>query len=194
MLFRSAEPFDLPDVAELATSAGGGLFEYCLGGASFIETSEGVGLLSSALEDGFCMNNATVCCDDNNSVAGTLISYPSSEFSSAEAFASFIQPALLEPVSGIFALPEDPSYYVHSLAVKENFTRRGIASNFLKIAEDAARGLGLEKVRLHVWSDNQPAVAMYNGHGYITEQVIPVDTGGALDHQGGMLLVAKDIN
>ena len=193
MQFRSAEPIDLPDVAELATVAAGGMFEYCLGGASFGQTSEGVALLISTLEDGFSLSNTTVCCDGDGTVAGVLLSYPSDEFSSAETFSSFIQPDLLAPISGIMSLPEEPSYYVHSLAVKPEFVRRGIASNFLKLAEDAARGLDLPRVRLHVWADNAAAVAMYNRHGYITEQVIAVETDGKLDHQGGMLLVAKDV-
>jgi ribosomal protein S18 acetylase RimI-like enzyme len=195
MQFRTAEPQDVGDVAELATVAGGGLFEYFLGGASFRETSEGVGLLISALEEGFSLSNATVVTEADDTgheqFAGAMIAYPATEFGTAEAFGSFIQPELMEPLLGIFEPPALDSYYIHSLATREAFARRGIASALIELAEASATGMGLPQVTLHVWADNHGAVAMYNRHGFITEKVIPVDTGGKLDHQGGMLLVSK---
>jgi ribosomal protein S18 acetylase RimI-like enzyme len=197
MKFRPAEAHDVADVAELATSAGGGLFEYFLGGASFNETAEGVGLLINVLEEGFSLSNATVVTDKddegNTKVAGLLLAYPATEFGTAEAFGSFIQPELMEPVMGIFEPPALDSYYIHSLATREEFVRKGIASTLIELAEDTARSLELPKVSLHVWADNHGAVAMYNRQGFITEKVIPVTAGEELGHQGGMLLVSKDI-
>ncbi|MEM1365055.1 MAG: GNAT family N-acetyltransferase [Pseudomonadota bacterium] len=198
MNYRKAEPSDVADVAELATDAGGGLFEYCLGGAPTRETAEGVGLLISALEDGFSLSNAIVVTDENDggkeTVAGTMIAYPATEFAGEDTFASFIQPELLAPVRGLFEPPSAASYYIHSLAVRPEFARRGIASSLIEFAEDTARGLGLPEVSLHVWADNHGAVAMYNRHGYITQKVIPADVGDKLPHTGGMLLVSKTID
>ncbi|MEN0088049.1 MAG: GNAT family N-acetyltransferase [Pseudomonadota bacterium] len=198
MNYRKAEPADVADVAQLATAAGGGLFEYCLGGAPTNETAEGVGLLISALEDGFSMANAIVVTDEDDSgkeaIAGTMIAYPATEFAGEETFSSFIQPELLDPVRGLFEPPSTDSYYIHSLAVRSEFARRGIASSLIEFAEDTARGLGLPEVSLHVWADNHGAVAMYNGHGYITQKVIPADVGEKLPHVGGMLLVSKTLD
>ncbi|MEO0635375.1 MAG: GNAT family N-acetyltransferase [Pseudomonadota bacterium] len=198
MNYRQAESTDAADVAELATSAGGGLFEYCLGGASSAETAQGVALLISALEDGFSMSNAIVVTEEGEGgkeqVAAAMIAYPASEFAGAETFTSFIQPELLEPFEGLLE-PLDPnSYYIHSLAVRPAFADRGINASLIDLAEETARVLGLSEVCVHIWADNHEAIAIYNRHGFITRRVVPTEVGEQIDHVGGMLLASKTLD
>ncbi|MEN0088795.1 MAG: GNAT family N-acetyltransferase [Pseudomonadota bacterium] len=197
MNYRQAEAADAGDVAELATIAGGGLFEYCLGGASTNETAQAVALLISALEDGFSMSNAIVVTEEDASgkeqVAAAMIAYPAAEFAGAETFTTFVQPELLEPLKGLLEPLNPQTLYIHSLAVRPAFEGRGIHASLIELAEDTALGLGLSEVSVHVWSDHHEAIAIYNQHGFITQKLVPTDAGEQIGHSGGMLLLAKTL-
>ena len=56
--------------------------------------------------------------------------------------------------------------YVERLVVTQEHRQRGMASALLKAAEDLARKSGKETVGLHVSSDNQPALKLYETRGY----------------------------
>ena len=73
--------------------------------------------------------------------AATLLSYPRYAATSSEA-------------------------YVERLVVTQEHRHRGMASALLKAAEDLARRSGKETVGLHVSSDNQPALKLYETRGY----------------------------
>jgi RimJ/RimL family protein N-acetyltransferase len=57
------------------------------------------------------------------------------------------------------------------LVVAASHRRRGIGATLLGAAEDWARGAGIDKLELHVFPHNGPAIALYEKQGYEREGV-----------------------
>jgi ribosomal protein S18 acetylase RimI-like enzyme len=72
--------------------------------------------------------------------------------------------------------------WVYHLAVHPGARRKGIASNLMKMAEEALRNLGCPKVNLQVRVENAAAVAFYRTLGYETGR--PHEHGEAADSAG----------
>ena len=62
-----------------------------------------------------------------------------------------------------------PIWFLEDLYVEPESRRRGIATAFLRHAEQFARGTGAERVTLATAHDNMPAQALYRRLGYVRE-------------------------
>lgn len=62
--------------------------------------------------------------------------------------------------------PEHPYGYLWDLLVYEEYRRRGFASEAMDELEKESRRMGLEKIRLNVFSHNLPAISLYEKLGY----------------------------
>lgn len=67
-----------------------------------------------------------------------------------------------------------PQYpYISNLAVAKNYRRLGIASQLLKVCEQAALDWGYEQTQLHVLDRNESAKQLYCQNGYQISQIEP---------------------
>lgn len=55
---------------------------------------------------------------------------------------------------------------VHRVYVRQEWRRRGVATELMRVAEDAARAGGARDVRLTVVTENEPAIRFYRELGY----------------------------
>lgn len=66
-----------------------------------------------------------------------------------------------------------PPVYAHDatmgMGLRDGYRRRGLGERLLRIALDAARGAGLERVSLTVYARNTPAIALYRKVGFVLE-------------------------
>lgn len=98
-----------------------------------------------------------------------------------------------EEVVGIMALtdqdltywpdiPKGKSIYLHKLAVKQNYSRRGVAKSFIEYAKNYAKDRGCDTIRLDC-NKNQPKLrSVYEKQGFkcVKELIIKNDYGMAL--------------
>ena len=77
--------------------------------------------------------------------------------------------ALVPPL----AAPAPCQVYVMSLAVDEAFRRRGVASMLLEDLYSTGAEMGADAVSLHVQTNNEVAIALYESHGFHIVQKIP---------------------
>lgn len=60
------------------------------------------------------------------------------------------------------AYKSDNYIYIDDFSITENYKRKGIGNNFLKLVIDKAKELNITKIRLHVFSYNTNALSFYN--------------------------------
>lgn len=56
--------------------------------------------------------------------------------------------------------------FVSSIEIAEQFRRRGFARDAMLLLEDQARALGLDRIILNVYGNNEPARSLYRSLGY----------------------------
>ena len=66
---------------------------------------------------------------------------------------------------------EETRMYVSEIRVKEEYRRRGIGSQMLRMVEDKAREQGLSAIYLHAESNNPNAIGFYRAAGYCDERI-----------------------
>ncbi len=77
-----------------------------------------------------------------------------------------------EKVGALWLAIEPRGGFVYDLLVFEPYRRRGYAEQAMTLAEEVARGKGVEKISLHVFGDNLGARRLYTKLGYSETNVI----------------------
>ena len=70
---------------------------------------------------------------------------------------------------------EDEIYYVHLVAVNQDYRKQGLASKLLKFAFDLSKENGVKCIRLSINKNNIPIEKLYKRHGFIHVDSIEVD-------------------
>jgi ribosomal protein S18 acetylase RimI-like enzyme len=85
------------------------------------------------------------------------------------------------------ALGDPPE--LQDVEVRADYRRRGVASSLTAAVEAEARARGLERLRVTVSVDNQPAQALYRKLGYLDSGVPPRRVQGTIQIRTGPLEV-----
>ena len=81
------------------------------------------------------------------------------------------------------------SFYIHALTVYPQFARRGIASNFVRLANQLASDQGLSELSLYCFEENLPAVRLYEKHGFKAVDRRPMVAHPQIKESGNILLM-----
>lgn len=190
---RLAQVEDATVVVESILEAGAGLFESLLNGLL-----PGLGakqLLRVAVTDeasAFCYTNA-ILAELDGAVVGMILCYPADEFGLPPILESVLPRRRLEPMREVLTSRVEGTWYVNSFVVRADARGRGIGRLLLGFAAELAGELGFDRLSLHVWADNEKAVALYRAAGFETVRNIPVEPGEGLHHEGGMLLMCAPL-
>lgn len=99
-----------------------------------------------------------------------------------------------DPVLIPYSKLEDPgSYYICGMAVYPDYRGRGIGSKLLKLAENNARGHGLQKLSLIVFEQNVGAKRLYERSGYFEKAREAVVAHPLIHFEGDAVLMAKEL-
>jgi ribosomal protein S18 acetylase RimI-like enzyme len=186
--YRAAEKSDCPDIASLFSMASDGVANYVW--TSHTEPGESildVGIRRYMREDTVFSYKNCLIASVTGEVAGMMLAYPM--IVEKDLDESKVDPVLLPYVR----LEEDNSFYISSMAVFPEYRKMGIATGFLKLAEDKARERGIDKTSLIVFDENTRARDLYLARGYIEvkrEAVVPHDL---ILHRGNALLMVKTL-
>jgi ribosomal protein S18 acetylase RimI-like enzyme len=89
------------------------------------------------------------------------------------------------------ALTQPPE--LQDVLVKEPYRRKGVATALTQAAEEEARGLGFDRLRLTVSVDNTSAQALYRQCGYLDTDLPPRRVQGTVQIRTGPLEVDDTI-
>ena len=186
--FRPAGKQDCGDIARLYAISSDGVANYVW--STLAEPGEDpadVGRRRYEREDTqFSYRNCTIA-EVDGATAGMLVAFPINVDPEAEPET--------DPVLAPFSkLENDDSYYICGVALFERYRGNGIGSHFMRLAEEKANALGLEKTSLIVFEQNQGAKRLYERIGYketAREKVVP----HPLIHvDGDAILMVKQLN
>jgi len=95
--------------------------------------------------------------------------------------------------SGLQAMMREDAFHIARLGVLSEARRRGIAQALIKQAEIATREADLSLLTLIVWADNDPALALYRGLGFVERDSTEIAAHPRMARHGKMLLLGKEI-
>ncbi len=99
----------------------------------------------------------------------------------------------IEHVKVIFELEVPDSYVLLYLSVSENYQNQGLGHHLLEIFEKDAEENEKQTLSVQVWADNTGALRLYSALGYTVVQQGDIARHELLPHDGGILLLKKDI-
>lgn len=191
---RAATPDNSYVLAKLIDIAGEGIPSYlwtAMAGPG--ETALQVGEARARRETGsFSYRNAIVAEVDGE-VVGMMLGYVIAEPSEEDRAAI---PDLPEPVRPFVELEHQSvgTFYVNALAVLPGRRGAGVGAKLLRAAEDRARELGVRRMSIQVFAQNDGAVRLYHRLGFHDAAESPVLLHPCQPYYDGVvLLLVKDL-
>ncbi len=191
--FKIAEPEQADVISEIITETSGGIVDYLL--HDLVPGYSPSELLSSAVisQDNSYSYQNVVMAMSGYEPAGLVLTYPWDKHYLPHSARNFFIKKRLETFKGILNSLEVESLHINTLWVSEDFRGTGLADSFIDLTASLALEYNLYWLSLHVWADNQRAIKFYKRHGFIQTKHIPIKTHPLLPHQGGKLLMQKEL-
>jgi GNAT superfamily N-acetyltransferase len=187
MLFRAALPGDAYALAELAISAGDGMYEFLLEEMAPKEML--AGLMARSIKQGtggLSWRNCFVAVDQA-AVIGMINAFPAVWLREEE---QDILPQdrvkVLEPID---QLQDWESFLVNGVAVHASHRRQGVGKRLIEWSVEQAKILGFARITSNVWDDNVAARSLLEKQGFRVQTRIEVAAHPELSHTGGSLLM-----
>jgi GNAT superfamily N-acetyltransferase len=190
MLFRAALPGDSYALAELAITAGDGMYEFLLQEMAPREML--AGLMSRSIKHGtggLSWRNCFVAVDQSV-VIGMINAFPAEWLRDEE---QDILPQdrvrVLEPID----LAQDwESFLVNGVAVQAGHRRHGVAKQLMDWSVEQAKARGFIRITANIWEDNLAARSLFEKQGFRVKTRIEVAVHPELSHTGSSLLMVRD--
>jgi ribosomal protein S18 acetylase RimI-like enzyme len=125
-------------------------------------------------------------------IIGLLFAYPSSQHDVPKLMDSFLNPNRLDPVRAILTTSVPNTLYINTIWAHPDWRGTGLADLLMEHALLLARERGLQGISLHVWCDNDRALAFYGKHGFRKYQTIAAQEPLASRHPEGSLILYRE--
>jgi predicted GNAT family acetyltransferase len=195
MLFRAALPGDAYALAELAITAGDGMYEFLLQEMAPKEML--AGLMARSIKHGtggLSWRNCFVAVDQGvvvgQGVIGMINAFPAVWLRDEE---QDILPQdrvkVLEPVD---QAQDWESFLVNGVAVHASHRRQGIGQRLVEWSVEQAKARGFARITGNVWEDNVAARRLFEQQKFRVQTRIDVAGHPELSHTGSSLLMVRD--
>jgi ribosomal protein S18 acetylase RimI-like enzyme len=188
--FRAALPGDAYALAELAITAGDGMYEFLLQEMAPKEML--AGLMARSIKQGnggLSWRNCFVAVDQGV-VIGMINAFPAEWLHEEE---QDILPQDRVQVLGPIDQAQDwESFLVNGVAVQASHRRQGIGNRLIEWSVEQARVRRFSRMTSTVWEDNVAARSLFERQKFRVQTRIEVDRHPELSHTGGSLLMVRD--
>jgi ribosomal protein S18 acetylase RimI-like enzyme len=191
--YRMARPDDRHDIARFMSIAGGGIYEFLFD--DLIPFVTAADLLSSGIGGEQYPISYRNCRVASLGPEGEIVA-------AANVFPVDLlkedQYVLLgserqDHVRPMLELQDWGSMFLNCLAVSSAHHGMGIGATLLDWAEARAAAAGYDRLSLHVWADNIPAVQFYEARRFVRVGVAEIPAHPRLSHIGGSILMRRMI-
>jgi GNAT superfamily N-acetyltransferase len=187
--YRPACPDDSRDIARLMCIAGGGVYEFLFD--DLIPFVTAVDLLSSGIGGESYPISYRNCCVASLGRDGEIIAaanvFPADLLK--EDHYVLLGSERHDHIQPMLELQDWGSMFLNSLAVSDAYRGFGIGAALLGWAESRAAEAGHDRLSLHVWADNIPAVNFYEARRFVRVGIARIPAHPRLPHIGGSILM-----
>lgn len=186
---RPARPDDAPEIAPLIDMAGGGVYEFLMGG--LMPGMSAVEMLVPGIAGAagsFSYRQMSVA-EAGGTLVGVAHAYPAMWMRDVDR--SFLSDDRLAHMAPFDAAQDWGSYFLSALAVHPAHRRAGLAGRLLARVYERAVSGGYDRITLHVWADNEAARGLYAKHGFEEAGRAAIPWHERLPHEGGSILLRR---
>jgi GNAT superfamily N-acetyltransferase len=187
MLFRAALPGDSYALAELAISAGDGMYEFLLQDMAPKEML--AGLMARSIKQGtggLSWRNCFVAVDQGI-VIGMINAFPAAWLQDEEQ--DILPQDRVQVLQPIDQAQDWESFLVNGVAVHASHRRQGAGKRLIEWSVEQAKTRGFARITSNVWEDNVAARRLFEKQGFQVQTRIGVAGLPELSHTGGSLLM-----
>jgi GNAT superfamily N-acetyltransferase len=188
--FRAALPGDAYALAELAISAGDGMYEFLLQEMAPKEML--AGLMARSIKQGtagLSWRNCFVAVDQGV-VIGMINAFPAAWLREEEQ--DILPQDRVQVLEPIDQAQDWKSFLANGVAVYAGYRRQGIGNRLVEWSVEQARARAFTKITSNVWEDNVAARSLFEKQGFRVETRIDVAGHPELSHTGSSLLMVRD--
>ncbi len=194
IIYRMARPGDSRDIARFMCIAGGGVYEFLFD--DLIPFVTAVDLLSSGIGGEQYPVSYRNCCvatlgHDGEIVAAANV-FPADLLK--EDHRMLLGSDRHDHIRPLLELQDWGSMFLNSLAVSHAHRRSGIGATLLGWAKARTAEAGYDRLSLHVWADNVPAVNFYEARHFVRVGTASLPAHPRLPHVGGSILMRHAIS
>jgi ribosomal protein S18 acetylase RimI-like enzyme len=195
MLFRAALPGDAYALAELAITAGDGMYEFLLQEMAPKEML--AGLMARSIKQGtggLSWRNCFVAVDESvvigQGVIGMINAFPAAWLRDEEQ--DILPQDRVQVLEPIDQAQDWESFLVNGVAVHAGHRRQGIGKRLIEWSVEQARARGFSRITSTVWEDNVAARSLFEQQKFRVQMRIEVAVHPELSHTGSSLLMVRD--
>ena len=190
-IIRPAMADDAPEMARLIDMAGGGVYEFLLGGLVPGLTAAEMLVPGLAGTSGSFSHRHSGVAEAGGRIVGLAHAYPVDWMRAQDT--TGLPPDRLAHMADFSRTQDWGSYFLSALAVDPGWRRQGIARRLLAWVYQRARTGGFDRVTLHVWADNAEAQRLYAAEGFDEVGRADVPWHEHLPHRGGSVLLRRRV-
>lgn len=189
--YRMARPDDRSELARYMCIAGGGVYEFLFD--DLIPLVTAVDLLSAGIGGERYPVSYRNCCVAALGHDGAIIAaanvFPADMLKQDNYV--LLGSERHNHIRPMLELQDWGSMFLNSLAVSDAHRGAGIGAKLLSWAEARTAEFGYDRLSLHVWADNVPALNFYKARGFVEVGVAEIPPHPRLPHHGGSILMSK---
>lgn len=192
--YRMARPDDSRDIARLMSIAGGGIYEFLFD--DLIPFVTAVDLLSSGIRGEQYPISYRNCHVASLAHCGGEIVAAANVFPAdllKDDHYGLLGSERHDHIRSMLELQDWGSMFLNCLAVSSAHHGRGIGATLLAWAEARTVEAGYDRLSLHVWADNIPAVNFYEARHFVRVGIASIPVHPRLPHIGGSILMRRVI-
>jgi ribosomal protein S18 acetylase RimI-like enzyme len=192
--YRMARSDDSRDIAQFMCIAGGGLYEFLFD--DLIPFVTAVDVLSSGISGEHYPISYRNCCVASLGDGGRIVAaanvFPAEMLK--EDNYGLLGSERHNHVLSMLELQDWGSMFLNSIAVGDAHRGRGIGATLLNWAQARTMEAGYNRLSLHVWADNIPAVNFYEARRFVQIGIAKISSHPRLPHNGGSILMRHTIS
>ena len=193
--FRFGEADDIPAIRDFILDAGAGLFEYMLDRAlPGVSARQLIKLAVADPDANLSYRNALVADHPEHGPAGIALCYPAKAYGIPPIVESIVPRKRLEPLRPFLTEKVPGTLYLNTLAVAPQARGCALGSTLVDLTLEWAAELGYRGVTLHVWQENDSAVAMYRNRGFEAIGSFDLPVSGEFRYSGPVILLHTTVD